>query len=56
MPCKVWTLENEVNKMFKIKNAIMGLRVKDEEEIEGLDISQHGEKALCLKGDEEYAD
>lgn len=31
--------------ILKVLDATMGLRVKDEEEIEGLDISQHGEKA-----------
>jgi len=31
--------------ILKILNAIMGLRVADNEEIEGLDITQHGEKA-----------
>ncbi|MCX9082985.1 MAG: hypothetical protein OIN83_12405 [Candidatus Methanoperedens sp.] len=30
---------------MKILNATMGLRVRDDEEIEGLDITQHGEKA-----------
>jgi len=31
--------------ILKVLDVTMGLRVKDEEEIEGLDISQHGEKA-----------
>ena len=31
--------------MAKIINAVIGLRVKSEEEVVGLDISQHGEKA-----------
>lgn len=31
--------------ILKILNAVMGLRVRDNEEIEGLDITQHGEKA-----------
>ncbi len=31
--------------ILKILNATMGLRVRDDEEIEGLDITQHGEKA-----------
>jgi Amt family ammonium transporter len=31
--------------ILKILNATMGLRVPDDEEIEGLDITQHGEKA-----------
>ena len=31
--------------ILKVLDATMGLRVKDEEEIEGLDVSQHGEKA-----------
>lgn len=31
--------------ILKILNASMGLRVRDDEEIEGLDITQHGEKA-----------
>ena len=31
--------------ILKVLDATMGLRVKDEQEIEGLDISQHGEKA-----------
>jgi len=31
--------------ILKVLDVTMGLRVKDEEEIEGLDVSQHGEKA-----------
>jgi len=31
--------------ILKILNATMGLRVRDDKEIEGLDITQHGEKA-----------
>jgi Amt family ammonium transporter len=31
--------------ILKVLDVTMGLRVKDEEEIDGLDISQHGEKA-----------
>jgi Amt family ammonium transporter len=31
--------------ILKILNATMGLRVRDDEEIQGLDITQHGEKA-----------
>lgn len=31
--------------ILKVLDAVMGLRVNDEEELEGLDISQHGEKA-----------
>lgn len=31
--------------ILKVLDSTMGLRVKDEEEIEGLDVSQHGEKA-----------
>jgi Amt family ammonium transporter len=31
--------------ILKILDSIMGLRVPDQEEIEGLDITQHGEKA-----------
>jgi len=31
--------------LAKIVNAVMGLRVKNDEEVVGLDISQHGEKA-----------
>jgi len=31
--------------ILKVLDATMGIRVKDEEEIEGLDVSQHGEKA-----------
>ncbi len=31
--------------ILKVLDATMGLRVKSEEEVEGLDISQHGEKA-----------
>jgi len=31
--------------ILKVLDATMGLRVKDEHEVEGLDVSQHGEKA-----------
>jgi ammonium transporter, Amt family len=31
--------------ILKVLDVTMGLRVQDEEEIEGLDVSQHGEKA-----------
>jgi Amt family ammonium transporter len=31
--------------ILKVLDITMGLRVKDEDEIDGLDISQHGEKA-----------
>jgi Amt family ammonium transporter len=31
--------------ILKVLDATMGLRVKDEHEVEGLDISLHGEKA-----------
>jgi Amt family ammonium transporter len=31
--------------ILKVLDVTMGLRVKDEAEIDGLDVSQHGEKA-----------
>jgi Amt family ammonium transporter len=31
--------------ILKVLDATMGLRVKNEHEVEGLDVSQHGEKA-----------
>jgi Amt family ammonium transporter len=36
--------------ILKVLDAIMGLRVTDEEEVEGLDLSQHSETAYSLGG------
>jgi Amt family ammonium transporter len=35
--------------LLKIVDAITGLRVNEEQEIEGLDITQHGEEAYNLE-------
>jgi Amt family ammonium transporter len=35
--------------LLKIVDAITGLRVSEEQEIEGLDITQHGEEAYNLE-------
>jgi ammonium transporter, Amt family len=36
--------------ILKVLDALMGLRVTDEEEVEGLDVSQHSETAYSLGG------
>jgi Amt family ammonium transporter len=36
--------------ILKVLNAVMGLRVTDEEEVEGLDLTQHSETAYSLGG------
>jgi Amt family ammonium transporter len=36
--------------ILKVLNAVMGLRVTDEEEVEGLDLTQHSETAYTLGG------
>ena len=36
--------------ILKVVDATVGLRVSEEEEIEGLDLSQHGEEAYSLEG------
>ena len=36
--------------ILKVLDAIMGLRVSDEEEVDGLDITQHSETAYALGG------
>jgi ammonium transporter, Amt family len=36
--------------ILTVLDAIMGLRVTDEEEVEGLDLSQHSETAYSLGG------
>jgi len=36
--------------ILKVLDAVMGLRVTDEEEVEGLDVSQHSETAYSLGG------
>ena len=36
--------------ILKVTDAIVGLRVTDAEEIEGLDLTQHGEEAYSLEG------
>ena len=34
--------------LFKVVDATMGLRASEEEEVMGLDLSQHGERAYSL--------
>ena len=36
--------------ILKVLDAIMGLRVTDEEEVEGLDLTQHSETAYSVGG------
>jgi ammonium transporter, Amt family len=36
--------------LLKVVDAVMGLRVTEEEEVEGLDVSQHSETAYSLGG------
>ena len=36
--------------ILKVTDAFVGLRVTDAEEIEGLDLTQHGEEAYSLEG------
>jgi Amt family ammonium transporter len=36
--------------ILKVTDATVGLRVSEEDEIEGLDLSQHGEEAYNLEG------
>ena len=36
--------------ILKVLDMVMGLRVSEEEEIVGLDVSQHGERAYLLDG------
>ena len=36
--------------ILKVTDLTVGLRVCEEEEIEGLDLSQHGEEAYSLEG------
>ncbi len=36
--------------ILKVTDALVGLRVTDAEEIEGLDLTQHGEEAYSLEG------
>ena len=36
--------------ILKVTDAIVGLRLTDAEEIEGLDLTQHGEEAYSLEG------
>ena len=35
--------------LLKIVDAVVGLRVSEDEEIKGLDLSQHGEEAYSLE-------
>jgi Amt family ammonium transporter len=41
--------------ILKVLDVVMGLRVSEEEEIVGLDASQHGERAYLLDGGSSYA-
>jgi Amt family ammonium transporter len=41
--------------ILKVLDVVMGLRVKEEEEVLGLDVSQHGERAYLLDGGSSYA-
>jgi len=41
--------------LLKVLDAVMGLRVSEEEEVVGLDASQHGERAYALDGGMPYA-
>jgi Amt family ammonium transporter len=41
--------------LLKVLDAVMGLRVSEEEELVGLDASQHGERAYLLDGGSTYA-
>jgi Amt family ammonium transporter len=41
--------------ILKVLDVVMGLRVKEEDEIIGLDASQHGERAYLLDGGSPYA-
>jgi Amt family ammonium transporter len=34
--------------LFKLIDVVIGVRVSDEEEIEGLDLTQHGERGYNL--------
>ena len=36
--------------ILKVTDATVGLRVSEEDEVEGLDLSQHGEEAYSLEG------
>lgn len=36
--------------ILKLTGATVGLRVSEEDEVEGLDLSQHGEEAYSLEG------
>jgi Amt family ammonium transporter len=41
--------------ILKVLDVVLGLRVNEEEEIQGLDASQHGERAYLLDGGAPYA-
>ncbi len=36
--------------ILKVTDATVGLRVSEEDEVKGLDLSQHGEEAYSLEG------
>lgn len=36
--------------ILKVTDATVGLRVSEEDEVEGLDLSQHGEEIYSLEG------
>jgi Amt family ammonium transporter len=42
--------------ILKVLDAVMGLRVTDEEEVVGLDLSQHSETAYMLGGTSGYGE
>jgi ammonium transporter, Amt family len=41
--------------ILKVLDAVMGLRVSEEDEMAGLDLSQHSETAYALGGGGEYS-
>jgi Amt family ammonium transporter len=41
--------------ILKVLDLVMGLRVSEEEEVVGLDVSQHGERGYILDGGSGYA-
>jgi len=41
--------------ILKVLDLVMGLRVSEEEELAGLDASQHGERAYILESSASYA-
>jgi Amt family ammonium transporter len=41
--------------LLKVLDLVMGLRVSEEDEVQGLDVSQHGERAYLLDGGSSYS-